>query len=245
MIIFENMNPREINTFILKDRISEADNIITLKFSPVKGKIFQFTPGQFVSIFFLDDRVSNQGKPYSISSIPADDFLGITVKKIGKFSGALHDLRIGEKVKIESPQGYFYPENQMKNIVFLAGGIGITPFYSVIKDYFNKRADKNIFLFYSNNTKDETAFLNELSSIAKNWEKFKIVYFFTRENAAISTVKNKEFKRIDVELLKKYLKNLDKKYYFICGPVGFVTDLWKELKRNNIKDEYIKVESFY
>ncbi len=222
--------------FILKDKIVEADDIITFKFFPVKGKMFSFIPGQFVNIYFLDDRCGEQGKPYSISSIPSDDFLNITVKKIGKFSGALHNLKIGEKVEISSPRGYFYPENRMKNIVFLAGGIGITPFYGIIKDYFNDKTDKNIFLFYSNKTKNSAAFSDNLDYLAENWPKLKIVHIFTREN---------EFNRINIKMLKKYLKNLDKKYYFICGSVGFVTGLWKELKENKVKEEYIRVESFY
>jgi ferredoxin-NADP reductase len=128
----------------------------------------------------------------------------------------------------------------MKDIVFLAGGIGITPFYSIIKDYFNKRTDKNIFLFYSNKTKGSVAFSDNLNYLAENWLKLKIVRIFTQE-----LVINNEFNRINFKMLKKYLKNLDKKYYFICGSVGFVTDLWKELKKNKVEEEYIKVESFY
>ena len=236
--------------FVFKDKINEADNVATFKFSPVKGKIFSFVSGQFVNVYFLDDRCGGQGKPYSISSIPSDNFLNITVKKIGKFSGALHDLKIGEKVEISSPQGYFYPEDGIKDIVFLAGGIGITPFYSIIKDYFNKKADKNIFLFYSNKTKADTAFSKKLDDLSKKWKELKIIYVFTRESASRRTIKisaaeNSESKRIDVKILKKHLKNLDKKYYFICGSIGFVRDLWKELKESNVQEDFIRVESFY
>ncbi|MDI6717459.1 MAG: FAD-dependent oxidoreductase [Patescibacteria group bacterium] len=247
------MDPQKNKLFVLRNRINEADDIATFKFMPVKGKNLPFIAGQFVNVYFLDNRCGGQGKPYSISSIPSDKFLSITVKKIGKFSGALHDLKIGERVKITEPQGYFCPENQMKNIVFLAGGIGITPFYSVIKDYFSKKADKNLFLFYGNKTKKDAVFLKELSDLAKSWERLKIINAFTREPILPSdkkcvtismNVKN-EFKRIDVKMLKKHLKNLNNKHYFICGSIGFVTDLWKELKENQIKEDYIRVESFY
>ena len=231
--------------FVFKDKINEADNVATFKFSPVKGKIFSFVSGQFVNVYFLDDRCGGQGKPYSISSIPSDNFLNITVKKIGKFSGALHDLKIGEKVEISSPQGYFYPEDGIKDIVFLAGGIGITPFYSIIKDYFNKKADKNIFLFYSNKTRDDAVFLNELKDLANNWSNFKIINVFTREKTEMSGVKNMETERIEVNMLKKYLKTLDGNHYFICGSIGFVRDLWKELKESNVQEDFIRVESFY
>ena len=241
------LNFQKNSLFILKDKISEADDVITLEFFSAERP--QFIPGQSVDIYFLDDRCGGQGKPYSISSVPSDDFLNVTVKKVGRFSGALHDLKIGEKVKISSPQGYFYPEDEMKDIVFLAGGIGITPFYSIIKDNFNNKTNKNIFLFYSNKTRNSAAFLNNLNNLAKNWLKLKVVNIFTRESAAWRTktlaAENNEFSRIDIKMLKKYLKDLDKKYYFICGSVGFVNDLWKELKKNKVEEDYIKVESFF
>ena len=91
--------------------------------------------------------------------------------------------------------------------------------------------------------------LNNLNNLAKNWLKLKVVNIFTRESAAWRTktlaAENNEFSRIDIKMLKKYLKDLDKKYYFICGSVGFVNDLWKELKKNKVEEDYIKVESFF
>lgn len=233
------------NLFVLKDKINETNDVATLKFSPVEENISPFISGQFVNVYFLDDRCGGQGKPYSISSIPGGDFLSITVKKIGKFSGALHDLKIGEKVKVSEPQGYFYPEDKINNVVFLAGGIGITPFYSIIKNCFKKQKNKNIVLFYSNKTRDDAVFLNELKDLANNWSNFKIINVFTREKAEMSGVKNLETERIGVSMIKKYLKTLNGNYYFICGSIGFVRDLWKELKENEVQEDFIKVESFY
>lgn len=233
------------NLFILRDKVIEANDVITLKFSPVEGQIFSFISGQFVNIYFLDDRCEGQGKPYSISSVFGDDFLNITVKKIGKFSGALHDLKIGEKVRASDSQGYFYPDNKISEIVFLAGGIGITPFYSIIKDCFKNQKNKNIILFYSNKTKADAVFLNELEGLENSWGNFKMISAFTRSEEKISGVKNQEIERIGVDMLKKYLKVLDGKYYFICGSIGFVRDLWKELKENGISEDFIRVESFY
>ena len=241
------LNFQKNSLFILKDKISEADDVVTLKFSSSEAP--PFTPGQFVNIYFLDDRCGGQGKPYSISSVPSDDFLNVTVKKVGGFSGALHDLKIGERVKISSPQGYFYPEDEMKDVVFLAGGIGITPFYSIIKNNFDNKTNKNIFLFYSNKTRNSAAFLNNLNNLAKNWLKLKVVNIFTRESAAWRTktlaAENNEYGRINIKMLKKYLKDLDRKHYFICGSVSFVNDLWRELKKNKVEEDYIKVESFF
>jgi len=243
MIILKN-NKQKNNIFVLKKKIRETSDVLTLKFSPIKGSVFSFKPGQFVLVSFLDDRCGGQGKSYSISSCPGEKFLTITVKKVGKFSGALHDLKIGKKAKISPPQGYFCLEDEMKDIVFLAGGIGITPFYSIIKSFSNK-INGNIFLFYSNKTKNGAAFSKELNDLADNREKLKIIYTLTREKTKIPGAKNCEFGRINVKMIKKYLKDLKNKHYFICGSIEFVNDLWQALGKNGIGEDFIKTEVFY
>ncbi len=231
------------NIFVLKQKVKEAEGVLTLKFLPVKGAIFSFEPGQFVLISFLDDRAEKKIRAYSISSAPQDKFLAITVKKIGVFSSALHNLKIGEKIKASPPKGDFYPQKSMNNLVFLAGGIGIAPFHSIIRNFYLKKSSKKITLFYSNRTKRDIVFFKELNKMARKWSSFKVIYLLTREK-----LKNKAIQeccRLNAEILKKYLRNLKNKNYFICGPAEFVNNLWKELKKNGVKEELIKTEAFY
>lgn len=233
------------NIFVLKKKIRETNDVLTLKFSPVKGSVFSFKPGQFVLVSFLDNRLGKQYRAYSISSCPQDKFLTLTVKKIGVFSSALHKLKIGEKVKISSPQGDFYPEKSIKNLVFLAAGMGIAPFYSVINTYFRQGINnKNLTLFYSNKTDKNIVFFKELNKLAKKWRKFKIIYILTQQKKDCND-ENKEFQHLNIKILKKYLKNFKGKHYFICGPIEFVNDLRTELKRASVKENLIKTEAFY
>ena len=230
------------NIFILKEKIKEIKDVMTLKFKPIKGEIFSFKTGQFSVFSFLDNRAEGKMRAYTISSLPQEDFLAITVKKVGIFSSALHNMKIGEKIKINPAQGSFYPIKSMKNIVFLGAGIGIAPFYAVIKDFYQQKLPNKITLFYSNRTKKEIIFFKELNKIAKNWPNLKIIYLITRE-----TIKEKiinECCRINSQILKKYLKNLKGKHYFICGPKEFVVDKSKELKDCGVRDEFIKIEAF-
>ena len=229
--------------FILKEKIKEANDIITLKFLPYKGKIFSFCAGQFIIVKLINHKLSDLSRAYTISSSPYENFLSITVKKIGKVSGALHNLKIGDKVELSDPQGFFYPQDNSKDLVFLAGGIGISPFYSIIKDYLQKKSNKKIHLFYSNKTKNDIAFFKELEKLSSMPNNLKITYFLTREK--IKNSKIKEFKRISSISLKKYLTDLNKKHYLICGPIGFVNDIWKELKKIGIKENNIFTEAFY
>ena len=217
--------------------------MMTLKFLPVKGKIFPFQAGQFIIVYFLDNRLGKTGKPYSISSSPRDKFLTITVKKVGVFSSALHKLKKGEQVKIIGPYGNFYPDESMKNLVFLAGGIGIAPFFSIIKDFYLKKSPEKIFLFYSNRTEKEIVFFGELNKIAGQWPGLKPIYFLTREKTREKIIG--EYCRINIKILKKYLKGLKGNYYFVCGPKEFVFDLCQKLKNSGVSEKFIKTEAFY
>lgn len=236
------MTDNNNHILVVKDKIAEAQNIVTVRFVPEKGGVFPFKAGQFVNVHFLDDRCGGHGKAYTISNVPGEPFIDITVKKVGAFSGALHDLAIGEKVGASDPHGYFYPEDELDNLVFLAGGIGITPFHSVIRELFLKKADKDIHLFYSNKTREDGAFLKEFDAMAKQWNRLKITYVLTQETLPSG---HYESKRIDTAMLTKHLKTLDKKYFFICGSIGFVRELRKDLKENGVGEEFIRVESFF
>lgn len=241
MTITKSKNQTD-NVFILKEKIKETEDVITLKFKPIKGEIFSFEPGQFSLFSFLDNRTEGKIRAYTISSLPQEKFLSITVKKAGIFSSALHNMKIGEKIKINPAQGNFHPSKSTKNLVFLGAGIGIAPFYAVIKDFYQQKLPNKIFLFYSNRTKREIIFFKELNKIAKNWPNLKIIYLITREEVKDKCIS--ECCRISVIILKKYLKSLKGKHYFICGPKEFVLDKSRELKDCGVKDEFIKIETF-
>ena len=232
-----------MDTFVLKEKVEEAGDVMTLKFKPVKGEIFTFKAGQFSLFSFLDNRAEGKMRAYTISSLPGDKFLAISVKKAGIFSSALHKMKIGDKIKIGEARGDFYPKKGMKNIVFLSAGIGIAPFYCLIKDFYARKSKDKITLFYSSRTKKEIIFFDELNKIAKKWPNLKLVYLLTREQVKDRCIS--ECCRIDMIILKKYLDdNLKGKYYFICGPGEFVTDKRRELKECGVKDECIKIEAF-
>lgn len=241
MIILKSKKEKN-NIFVLKERTRETNDVLTLKFSPLQWSVFSFKPGQFVLASFLDSCLDKQCRAYSISSCPQDKFLALTVKKLGVFSSALHKLKVGEKIKISSPQGNFFPEKSMKNLVFFTAGIGIVPFYNIIKNLYLKNSSRKIVLFYSNKTKKDIIFFNGLNEIAKKRSNFKVIYTLTRKGSEDKKIK--EFGRFNIKTIKKYLKTFREKHYFICGPIEFVNDLQRELKKVGVKENFIKVEVF-
>lgn len=228
--------------FILVDKKEEAENITSLFFKPTSGSKYKYIPGQYVNIRPLG--VQGHGKSYTISSTQSEKFVCITVKRKGVVSSALVDLRVGDKLILEGPYGNFYPENNVKDIVMIAGGIGITPFYSVIKSKLESKNNKNkILLIYSNKTTKETPFFEELINLEKNSSLLKVVYCLTQEKKRYSQVK--EYSRIDKKILKKYIASVDNKCYYVCGSISFVDDMWRALKGVGVPEECIFTESFF
>lgn len=236
----------ENKIFVLEEKIDESLDVVTLKFSPVEDKsLFSYRAGQFVVVKFLEkEDFKGIRRAYTITSLPENNFLGITVKRLGKFSNALCDFKISEKVEISGPYGNFYPVENENNIVFLAGGIGIVPFYAILKDFLKKkRKDKKITLFYSSRTKNDIIFLSDLNKFSEEWKNLNIIYSLTREKENHGFVK--EFKRINIGMIKKYLDRLEDKVYFICGPSELVNNLQNSLKNAGVKSDLIKTEAFY
>lgn len=233
-----SQNNRE---FILISKKDEAENITSLSFRPVDNLDYKFISGQYVNI--KPPSISGHGKFYTISSIPSDENIVITIKRKGEVSSAMIDLFIGDKLFFDGPYGYFYPEENSGDLVMIAGGIGITPFYSIIKNLLKSNYKNNILVFYSNKILKETLFLNELKKIEKNNLFLKVINILTQENNKTPLVQ--EYSRIDEKMLKKYITSVDNKSYYVCGSVSFVNDIWKMLKKIGIKEDKIFTESFF
>ncbi len=231
--------------FYLKNKKEEADKILTLEFVPENGKIFDYKAGQFVVLKIINkNEPSVLSRAYTIISLPGDGFLSITVKRAGAFSNALCDLVVGDRVKITGPYGNFYlTETTENDFVFLAGGIGVTPFFNIIKDLQKKESNKKIFLFCSNKNSENIIFREELDEISKKWGNLKVIHTLTRTKESHFSVN--EYRRIDLEMIKKYIGSLDKKEYFICGPSSFVMGVKEQLKNAGVDQNYIKTEAFY
>lgn len=226
--------------FILINKKVEADEVVSLFLKPTDGLQYNFMAGQYVNIKPLN---SGYGKSYTISSAPHEENICITIKRKGETSSALVDMNVGEKIFLEGPFGYFYPESFEKEIVMIAGGIGITPFYSVIKDVIKKNIKTGVTLFYSNKNIEDITFFEGLKELAENNPHIKIIHLLTQDRTKDNSIK--ESSRIDKNILKKHLGNFENKNYFICGSIDFVNSMWKLLKDENVNELDIFTEAFF
>ena len=220
------------NKFMVKEIKWENEKIFTLILKT--NKKFNFKSGQFCFLRLNKDKLYAR-HPFTISSSPADEDLHFTIKLNGRFTKSASELKEGEEIIVEGPFGIFVPEE--KNIVLIAGGIGITPFISMIRNNIISENKKNILLFYCSKTKEDLIFKKELDSIKEKW--LEKVYILSGEESEVC-----EKGRINKEIIKKYIKSEDYTFY-ICGPEEMKNCLIRELKEIGIKKDKIKTESFF
>jgi ferredoxin-NADP reductase len=214
-----------------------------------KDQQLNFLPGQYIrmSLPHLNPDNRGTGRFFTISSSPLEtDYIVITTRILqSTFKQTLNNLRIGEKVKIFGPMGNFYlDETDPTPKVFLAGGIGITPYHSILKYAAAKNMQTPLTLFVSFSTTQEMVFFEELTHIAQEHTNIKVIYTITQPENSQSKWEG-ETGRISGELIKKYITNpFDQKYY-IVGPTGIVESMHKLLQEElKLPEEKIITENF-
>lgn len=201
-----------------------------------------FIAGQYITIK-LPNLSPDEGKAYSISSAPHESLVRVTIKKMGTFSGALFSLQVGDTITTSAPYGFFYPEpDDLLPLIFVAGGIGITPILSIIKELAYKNDSRPLHLFYSNQTERETAFKNELDEITEQNPNLSVHHFITRETLVTD---GHIAGRMTPEHIQKFVSDSLAADYFLCGSMDFTKSLWKLLRDSGVKQQQIYTEGFF
>lgn len=172
--IVDGLHPERMYLKV-KEIIEETPSTKTFRMVPTKGKLPPFRAGQYVNLFVNIEGVLTS-RPYSISSSPTKtEYIDLTVrrKQNGFVSNYLMDkVRVGDEFETTGPMGQFYyePLTDGKNLVFLAGGSGVTPFMSIIREVVDRKLDFNIWLIYGSRVPSDVIFLKELEKIAKKYK---------------------------------------------------------------------------
>ncbi len=231
---------RMITTKVIITKVEyEAKNIVNLYYEPVKPVIW--IPGQygFIRVKFEDG--FKETHPFTISSTPLQGFLRQTIKNSGLFTKKIQGITKGATAFFEGPYGTFTLKPEDKNIVMIAGGIGITPFKSMIQEATDSKKKTKILLLYTARTKPDLAFYAELNDCVKKNSNLQVVYTLDQETGTEWTG---EKRRIDPEFLDKYVKNYANRTFYLCGPSGFMNAITKSLISKGVKEDCIKKEEF-
>lgn len=205
--------------------------VVEIELAPGNGPMTHRS-GQFMFVSFLQPGFSREYHPFTISSAPGEPALRLTIKNSGDWTAGLNRLKSGARARLEGPFGRFsFLEAESREQIWVAGGIGITPFLSMARSL-SGRSDYRIVLFYSASTLGEAVFLDELSAIAESNPSFRLVPFVSSSQGRITA------ERID------QICNLSGKEIFICGPLNMMKDLKAQFKKFNVPSRLVHSEEF-
>jgi ferredoxin-NADP reductase len=160
------------------------------------------------------------------------------------FKRVLRGLKPGQELILDAPLGRLtLPADFSRPIVFLAGGIGITPFRSIIIEATKKKLPHKIYLFYSNRTPADAPFLEELRGLEGKNKNYKLIPTMTQLDSLLADWSG-ETGYIDEALLKKYLGDLNKPVYYLAGPPTMTQALYKVLIDSGVNKDDIRSEEF-
>jgi predicted ferric reductase len=222
----------------------ETRNAWTLTFKPPEGAVrFAFLPGQFQFLTFGAGR--GEEHPFTISSSPTGEGVhSATIKESGDFTRTIGTIQPGELIAVQAPFGRFsyvlYPEE--RDLVFIAGGIGITPFMSMLRHMRDSATDREVLLLYANNTEEDIAFRSELNAIASQAPpRLRVVHVLSRAGEGWRGERG----RIDRAMIgKKVTGELVAKTFYLCGPPPMMTAVIATLFDLGIPSHRIRSERF-
>ena len=201
---------------------------------------FDYKPGQYVILELDAEDLEGNTRPLSIASSPTEGFILLSTKiRDTPFKQKLIALKPGDKVKVKGPMGMFTLKEDAKEIVFLGGGIGITPFRDMIKYATDKKLPIKLTLLYSNKTAADIVYKDEWEAFQKQNPNLKVVHTIT-DDASWHGRKG----RINEAMIKEFCSDVNTAIFYICGPPGMVTGLYELLKTMNIPQSNIKIEKF-
>jgi ferredoxin-NADP reductase len=208
-------------TLTLREKKELANGTMAFCFG-LDGQPFVFKPGQCIRITLLDPLYKdNKGnaRDFSIASSPGESSLMIATRMTGSaYKRSLADLPLGSSVRVNGPYGDFLLDTDpMRPAVFLAGGIGITPFRSMIKHAIEQHSPQRLTLVYCNRTPDDAAFLDELQHWERESPNFRLIATMTQTaNRSEALAGRRGY--LDVRFMKDYLGDQEQPVSYVAGP---------------------------
>ncbi len=242
----------------LSDAEKETHDTNTFYFKR-EGAIDSFRqrlPGQFAVIRYFKSGKWSEPRPFTISSEPGSDGFSLTIKKTGKFTSGIHSLEKGTKVLCEGPYGIFYPHfKREKKLVLIAGGVGVTPFLSILRHINKTKEDCDVTLLWSLKTREDIIAKDELEKIFTELKgRLKIIIILTREKKPEPGKESEvlqsdnfvyEYGRMNEKNIEKYIKGDDSSVY-LCGPQQMQVFVLAALKKYpGMKPASVKREMFF
>ena len=230
----------------LRGRREVADGTMAFEFDTPTD--WTFEAGQFIDITLLkpaETDAEGNTRGFSIASAPYEATIMIATRmRNTAFKRVLETLPLGAEVRIEGPFGDLRLHNNVaRPAVIVSGGIGITPFRSILMQAVKEKRPHRIFFFYANRRPEDAPFLQEIRALAQESTTFTFIPTMTdMEHSHLPW--DGERGHIDQDMLAKYLTGISSAIYYVTGPPGMVKGLRTVLKATGVDDDDIRTEEF-
>jgi len=216
--------------YIVKEVKDKGAEVLEIFLMPKKDKL-KFRPGQFAYFSFHSKNISAEAHPFSFTSAPDENELRFAAKKVGDFTNELDKLAAGDEVIVFGPYGKFFSElDPNAENIFIAGGIGITPFLPALRGRIMN--DKTIF-FCSTRGDNDCVYADELKTLADAPNAFKLHLHESDRRGHLTA-----------DIVEKRADGLKNKKIFICGPEPMMNALKNQFLTKGVRRENIIFEAF-
>lgn len=231
----------------LKGNETVAEGTMAFHFAKPAG--LSFKPGQSMNVSLVEPPETDakgNARTFSIVSAPHESELVIATRmRDTAFKRVLKSMAAGGRVGLRGPAGLFTLDPaDARPAVFLAGGIGVTPFVSMLRDAAQTKLARDLWLFYSNRRPEDAAFLDELTLMPKRNPRLHFVGTMVEmDKSSRPWTGEKGF--LDRAMLERHLKNLAGHVFYIAGPPGLVEAMQKMLIAAGVAEDAIHTDEFF
>lgn len=220
----------------------------TMEFVFERPQDFTYEAGQTIDLKILDPKETDDegnARTFTLASAPHEDVLRVASRmRDTAFKRNLKNLEPGMEIGIEGPFGSFtLHDNAARPAVFLAGGIGITPFHSIVSDATRRALPHQLFLFNSNRRPEDAAYFEELQEFATQNPQFTFVPVVTQPEKSV-TLWSGETGHVTTQMLARYIPEGSQPIYYLAGPQRMVLALRDALIKSGISKDDIRYEEF-
>lgn len=218
-----------------RERIERTPASVSYRFKMPEG--LSFIAGQYMVVDLGDELVH----PLSLSDCPEESgFIEFTKRMTGSpFCQRLESLQKGEIISVQGPVGQFYCDEYGGTIILIAGGIGITPFRSILKSLEKKAGDLGkIILIYGNQDREDIAFRDELENLQLS--EFRLVHVLSDTTG----MENAYQGFITADIISKEVPEHENATYMVSGPPVMVDAIKKALSTINVAEDQISTDIF-
>jgi NAD(P)H-flavin reductase len=245
----KNTGQEQKNIWKIVKVVPENQDTYSLFLEGSDEKMAKRRAGQYVSLSIMRPDGWSEPHPFSVAGGPEDHILRVTIKKTGQFTSAIPDFKPGTEVRCMGPVGLFCKDIDAKPVVvMMAGGVGVTPFLSVLRHFRNIKAKNITALFWVNKTMEDVFAINEIQEMTRDLT-LRVVHCLSRADDVDGYYRQEypgvfyEKGRLSGDILKRHGATKEASFY-LCGPPPMMESALAEVGNLNVDQRAIEKENF-